>query len=204
MFIAIAAALVTAMLAIRAAAKTDRFRVRRSTSIDAPPEKIREIIDDFTRWMSWSPYEDLDPVMQRAYSEPAAGTGAVYAWKSSGRAGTGRMVITESSPSRVVVQVDRAKSHAVAEFALRRVSGATEVTWTMDGVGSLLEKLMLGRDFETGLANLKGLVERNWYGPRKPARRAPRRCDRVYSRASRVPTLQPCTTIQTIGGSSAA
>ena len=95
MFTGIAAALVL-IVVLRAVAKTDPFRVRRSTSIDAPPEKIRELIDDFTQWMSWSPYEDLDPVMRRAYSEPAAGAGAVYAWKSSGRAGTGRMVITES------------------------------------------------------------------------------------------------------------
>jgi hypothetical protein len=161
MFIAIAAAVLTAIFVIRAAAKADPFRVRRSTCIDAPPEKIRELIDDFTRWASWSPYEDLDPVMRRAYSEPAAGAGAVYAWKSSGRAGTGKMVITESSPSRVVVQLERAKTHAVAEFRLRAVSGATEVTWSIDGMGSIVEKLMLGRDFETGLANLKALVERN-------------------------------------------
>jgi hypothetical protein len=174
MLTAIAAAL-AAVLIIRAAAKPGAFRIRRSTRIDAPPEKIRELVDDFHRWASWSPYEDLDPVMRRAYSEPAAGEGAVYAWKSSGRAGTGRMVITESSPSRVVVQLDRANAHSVAEFTFCRADGATEVTWTLEGVGSLLAKLTIGREFEAGLANLKATVERNWYGPRKPARRAPRR-----------------------------
>jgi hypothetical protein len=174
MITAIAVAL-AAVLVIRAAAKPDPFRVRRSTCIEAPPERIRELIDDFHRWASWSPYEDLDPVMKRAYSEPAAGEGAVYAWKSSGRAGTGRMVITESSPSRVVVHLDRSKTHSVAEFTLRPAYGATEVTWSMEGVGSFLAKRTIGRDFETGLANLKATVERSWYGPRKPARRAPRR-----------------------------
>ena len=169
-----AAALVTALV-IRAAAKPGTFRIRRSLRIDAPPDKIRELVDDFHRWASWSPYEDLDPVMRRAYSEPAVGEGAVYAWKSTGRAGAGRMVITESSPTRVVVQLDRANAHSVAEFTFRRADGATEVTWTMEGVCSLLTKLTIGREFETGLANLKATVERNWYGPRKPARRAPRR-----------------------------
>lgn len=171
---AIAVAL-AAVLVIRAAAKRDAFRVRRSTRIEAPPEKVRELIEDFHRWASWSPYEDLDPVMRRAYSEPAAGTGAVYAWKSSGRAGTGRMVITESSPSRVVVHLDRAKTHSVAELTLCASNGSTEVTWSLEGVGSLLTKHATGRTFETGLANLKATVERSWYGPRKPARRAPRR-----------------------------
>ena len=174
MIAALAAVTITAALVIRAAAKADSFRVRRSTRIDAPPEKIRELVEDFHRWASWSPYEDLDPVMRRAYSEPAFGTGAVYAWKSTGRAGTGRMVITESSPSRVVVQLDRAKAHSVAEFTFCLANGATEVTWSMEGVGSLLTRYALGREFEKGLANLKSTVERNWYGPRKPARRAPR------------------------------
>jgi hypothetical protein len=171
----IAAASLVTIFIIRAAAKPATFRIRRSTHIDAPPEKIRELVDDFHRWASWSPYEDLDPVMRRAYSEPAVGEGAVYAWKSSGRAGTGRMVITESSPSRVVVQLDRANAHSVAEFTFCRADGATEVTWAMEGVCSLLTKLTIGREFEAGLANLKATVERNWYGPRKPARRAPRR-----------------------------
>lgn len=175
MITAITAAALAAVLVIRAAAKRDSFRVRRSTRIEAPPEKVRELIEDFHRWASWSPYEDLDPVMRRAYSEPAAGAGAVYAWKSSGRAGTGRMVITESSPSRVVVHLDRAKTHSVAEFTLCPSNGATEVTWSLEGVGSLLTKHTTGRTFETGLANLKATVERSWYGPRKPARRAPRR-----------------------------
>jgi uncharacterized protein YndB with AHSA1/START domain len=173
--IAIAAAALAAMLVIHAAAKPGAFRVRRSTRIEAPPEKVRELIDDFHRWASWSPYEDLDPVMRRTYSEPAAGEGAVYTWKSSGRVGAGRMVITESSPSRVVVQWDRAKTHSVARFTLCAANGATEVTWSMEGVGSFLARHTLGREFETGLANLKATVERNWYGPRKPARRAPRR-----------------------------
>ncbi len=173
MTLAIAAA-IAAVLVVRAAAKPGAFEVRRSTRIEAPPEKIRELIDDFHRWASWSPYEDLDPVMRRAYSEPAAGAGAVYAWKSTGRAGTGRMVITESSPSKVTIHRDVRKAHDVVEFTLHRVNGATEVTWSIAGVGSFLTKLTTGRTFETGLANLKANVERNWFGPRKPPRRAPR------------------------------
>ena len=174
MTLAIAAALV-ALVVIRAAAKRETFLIRRSTRIEAPPEKIRELIEDFHRWASWSPYEDLDPVMRRAYSEPAAGAGAVYAWKSSGRAGTGRMVITESSPSRVTIHRDLRNAHDLVEFTLQRVNGATEVTWSMQGAGSLLTKLTTGRTFEAGLANLKAHVEQSWFGPRKPARRAPAR-----------------------------
>ena len=184
MITAIAAVALAAVLALRAT-RPGNFQVRRSMRIEAPPEKIRELIDDFHRWASWSPYEDLDPVMRRAYSEPSAGEGAVYLWTSSGRAGRGRMVITESTPSRVVVHLDRAKTRSVAEFTFLRADGATEVTWSIEGSGSLLAERTLGRDLETGLANLKATVERSWYGPRKPARRAPR------PRPQRGAVLQP-------------
>lgn len=176
MFIGIAAAAViaAAVLAVLGS-KPGSFRVRRTMRIEAPPEKVRELVEDFYGWSSWSPFEDLDPVMRRAYSEPAAGAGAVYAWKSSGRAGTGRMVITESSPSRVVVQLDRANSHSVAEFTFISACGATEVAWSIEGAAPLVATLTLGRELQAGLANLKATVERSWFGPRKPARRAPRR-----------------------------
>lgn len=179
MITTIAVVALAAILVIRAAAKRGTFQVRRSTRIEAPPEKIWALIDDFHRWASWSPLEDLDPVMRRAYSEPAAGAGAVYAWKSSGRAGVGRMEIAESSPAKVVIHVHRSRTDEVAEFTLRPVEGATEVTWSVTGVGSILERLTTGRHFETGLANLKATVERSWFGPRKPPRRAPRRTPRT-------------------------
>ncbi len=175
MLVAIAAAALAAVLVVRAAAKPGTFTVRRSTCIEASPEKVWALVDDFHRWAMWSPYEDLDPVMRRTYSEPAAGEGAVYAWKSSGRAGAGRMEMAESSPSKVVVHVHRAKAHDVAEFTFRSANGATEVTWSLQGTGSFLAKRITAHDFETGLANLKATVERSWFGPRKPARRAPRR-----------------------------
>lgn len=176
----VALAAILVVLAVR----PDAFEVRRSTRIEAPREKIWTLIDDFHRWASWSPLEDLDPVMRRTYSEPAAGAGAVYAWKSHGRAGVGRMEIAESSPERVVVHVHRRRVDEVAEFTLRRVDGATEVTWSVIGVGSLLDRVTTGRYFDTGLANLKATAERNWFGPRKPPRRAPRRTRRLEAGAA--------------------
>src|SRR5689334_14232464 len=55
----------------------DRFRVERSIRIQAPPEDIAALIQDFRAWRSWSPYEQLDPAMNRTYSGEDRGRGAI-------------------------------------------------------------------------------------------------------------------------------
>jgi hypothetical protein len=51
---------------------------------------------------AWSPWEKVDPALQRAYDGPKAGTGAVYAWQGNKDVGEGRMTITESRPGELV------------------------------------------------------------------------------------------------------
>lgn len=158
---------------VAASTKPDDFRIQRSASITAPPEKIFPLINDFRAFGSWSPYEKLDPAMKRSYTGAAAGKGAVYAWEGDGQAGAGRMEITESaSPSRIALNLDFTKpfeAHNIVEFTLEPRGGATIVTWAMHGPTPFLAKVMhvfinfdrmVGADFETGLANLKTLAER--------------------------------------------
>ena len=63
-----------------------------------PAEAIRPHIDDFHKWAAWSPWEKLDPAMQRTFSGVASGKGAIYEWLGNSKAGQGRMEITESQP----------------------------------------------------------------------------------------------------------
>src|SRR5262245_2289796 len=89
---------VLAALLLYVATKPDTFRVERSISIKAPPENIFPLIDDFRRWVAWSPYETKDPAMKRTYSGPASGKTSVYEWDGDRNVGKERMEITESSP----------------------------------------------------------------------------------------------------------
>lgn len=70
--------------------------------------------------------------MQRIYSGPASGTGAVAEWHGSGRAGTAKMMITESVvPSTVAVKVDWLKpleAHNLNEFTIHAQGEEAEVT----------------------------------------------------------------------------
>src|SRR5215204_4460394 len=74
-----------AIILLVAATKPDTFRVERSTSIKAPPEKVFALLDDFHRWSAWSPWEKMDPAMRRSFSGPARGAGAVYEWAGNSK-----------------------------------------------------------------------------------------------------------------------
>ena len=81
-----------------AATMPDVFLVRRSIVINAAPEKIFPLINDFRQWPAWSPYEKKDPAMKRSYGAASAGQGAVYEWDGDGNVGSGRIAITGSTP----------------------------------------------------------------------------------------------------------
>ena len=156
-----------------AATRPDVFQVRRTAVINAPPEKVFPLINDFKSWTSWSPYEKKDPAMKRTRSGPASGKGAVYAWQGNKEVGVGRMEITDSAlPSRVTLNLDFSEpfeAHNVVEFTLDGRGDSTQVTWAMRGPVPYLAKIvhvlfdmdkMVGKDFEAGLANLKAVAER--------------------------------------------
>ena len=46
----------------------DMYTVERSTTIDAPPERIYQQIANLHNWRNWSPWEGLDPDLRRIYS----------------------------------------------------------------------------------------------------------------------------------------
>ena len=158
---------------IYAATLPKAYSVSRSTSIDAPPERIFQLINDFHQWGSWSPYETKDPAMKRTYSGAASGNGAVYAWQGNKNVGSGRMEILDSSvPSKIVIKLDffaPFEGHNTAEFTMLPQGDVTNVTWLMHGPVPFMAKIMhvlmnidrmVGKDFEIGLSNLKKLTER--------------------------------------------
>lgn len=147
------------------------FEVKRSTVINAPAPTIQQLIEDFHEWPKWSPWEDIDPQMNRDYSGAPAGEGAAYAWSGNRKAGSGRMEITGTDPGRVDFDLDFTapmKTQNRLVFDLLPKGAATEVTWTMTGSQTGLWKLigrfypmdkLVGKDFDKGLARLKTAAE---------------------------------------------
>ena len=143
------------------------FEVKREATIAASRAAVYALLVDFHRWREWSPWEDVDPDLQRTYSGPDAGTGAVYEWAGNRKAGSGRMEITDAvEPSTVQIALQFLKpfkSSSTTTFVLVERNGDTQVTWRMVGPKTFMTRVMgiftsmdklVGKDFEQGLARL--------------------------------------------------
>lgn len=82
------------------------------------------------------------------------------------------MTITESQPdSRVIIKLEFIKPFAstnTTTFAFMPSGSGTKVTWVMEGRNDFIGKAfslfmdmdkMIGKDFEKGLASMKGIAE---------------------------------------------
>ncbi len=149
----------------------DRAHVERSLVIDAPPEKIFPLLNEFRQFNRWSPWFSRDPKMEIAYEGPERGAGAKMHWRSEHpEVGAGSQEIIASEPhTRVATQLDfGTQGTASAEFRLIPQGDATRVTWGFDSEfgGNLVARYfgllfdrMIGPDYEAGLARLKTLAE---------------------------------------------
>ncbi len=150
----------------------DEFRVTRSTMIAAPMPLVFEKINNLHNWETWSPWAKLDPKAKTGYNGPAAGLGASFQWAGNSKVGVGRMTITESIPSSLILfRLDFQEpfaSTSSAEFNLVEIEGKTKVRWSMFGKNNLIGKAislfmdcdkMVGDQFEKGLGDLKSQAE---------------------------------------------
>ncbi|MGI8645900.1 MAG: SRPBCC family protein [Nocardioides sp.] len=147
------------------------FTVVRETHIDADPARVHALINDFHRWTEWSPWEGIDPELNREYSGADHGVGAHYAWRGNRKAGQGSMQIVGSNPQQIDVKLDFLKPWKAQNdivFALTPSNAGTDVSWAMSGentgmagVVTRLFKMerLVGKDFERGLAQLKSAAE---------------------------------------------
>ncbi|MGQ4617757.1 SRPBCC family protein [Nocardia sp. R7R-8] len=146
------------------------FEVVRSAVITAAPARVHGLINDFHKWVEWSPWEDLDPKLQRSYSGAESGVGARYAWSGNRKAGAGSMEIIRSAEQEIAVRLEflkPMKATNMVTFILDPVETGTEVTWRMTGrqtglmavIGKIIPMdKFVGRDFEKGLARMQEAV----------------------------------------------
>jgi len=152
-------------------ATKDQFEVVRTGQVGAPPSEVFDRIARFRNWPSWSPWEDIDPDMERTYGGTDGEVGASHAWRGNRKAGEGRMEITALEPgARIEIALSFLKpfkSENTLTFTLAGAGDGTEVTWHMVGPKTLATKIMgifksmdkmVGPDFEKGLTRLDAAV----------------------------------------------
>ena len=150
------------------------YTVERTRTIRATPDQIRPLVSNFRNWRLWSPWEEVDKDLHRAYSGAHAGIGAHYAWSGNRKAGAGSMEITAMDEERVVIDLEFLKPFKASNVTTFRLEPAdddrTRVTWQMQGARPLLVRLLgplmnmdklVGGDFEKGLDRLDEAARRS-------------------------------------------
>ncbi|NTX54340.1 SRPBCC family protein [Myxococcus sp. CA039A] len=150
------------------ATRPDSFHISRTRQLDASPDAVYALINNFSLWRQWSPYENVDPNMERTYEGPVEGVGASYLYKGNRNIGVGRMEILESKlGERIDIRLEFIEPFAAvnqASFVLEAVEKGTRVTWSMSGPNTFMGKAMMafglmesfiGKQLEKGLVDLE-------------------------------------------------
>jgi hypothetical protein len=170
LFLVITLAIV-AVLSI-AATRPATYHVERSLSMAAPPEAVFAVLEDMHRFHEWSPWQKLDPAMKITYDGPQTGEGASYSWAGNKDVGEGRMTILTATPSSSITQklefVKPFESTCAVRFTIAPENEGSRVTWAIEGNNNYVSKVMclfvsmdamMGKDFASGLANLRQVAE---------------------------------------------
>jgi len=142
-----------------------KLNVTRSIEINASPEKIFNILSDFSHWTAWSPWLIMEPEAKVTVSEDKK----YYHWEGV-RTGSGEMKLVSEKPNQSI-DIDLTflkpwKSKSKIRFEINPKADQSTVTWIMDGglpfFFFFMKKMMeafVGMDFQRGLFLLKDYVE---------------------------------------------
>ena len=161
-------AVVLVLFAGFVATRPSAYRIERSTVIPGPPEGPFMKVVIFRKWVTWSPWANLDPNMKVDYGGPKGGAGSTYHWVGNDKVGEGKMTMTGALKDQLVqIKLEFIKpwaSTSLTEFRFAPEGTGTKVTWTMSGEHDWVGKFFalfwnmdkaIGTDLEKGLENLK-------------------------------------------------
>ena len=142
------------------------MEVERSRVMEVPADKIFSQINELKNWGNWSPWHKMDPDMVINYSNPSAGLGASYSWKSTNKnVGNGSLKIVESIENELQVNEMQfeGRGGGTGTWKLEGTTEGIKVSWGMSSPSDgMMEKLMslvmvpmLEQTFDQGLVDLE-------------------------------------------------
>lgn len=166
-------AVVVAAGAMAVAMRDENYRIERSVQVNASPAKIFAVLQDFRLFEHWSPWEKLDPKMQKTFEGETGAPGSYYHWAGNKEVGEGTMTILDAQKDEGVdLRLEFFRpfaSQATVRWSIAPTGdGSQIVTWTMKGkhasfmakAFSTMMSSMLTKNFDEGLARLKEYCEK--------------------------------------------
>ena len=146
------------------------YSVTRAITINAPDSVIFKNVSDFNNFLKWNPWSKMEPEAVEKISGPVSQPGHLYTWNGE-KTGQGQMSI-ETVELYTLIDFELKfikpfESVADTKFSFEPEANGTKVTWFMQGNNnstmekwmSLMMDGMLGKDFESGLQDLKKVSE---------------------------------------------
>ena len=151
---------------------SDTYRCERSVTIAAPASAVYAHVSSLEAMDKWSPWNDYDPNMKKSMEGTDGTVGAVAKWEGNEDVGKGEQRIDSLMPDKGIRLslkfLEPWQSESSVGVDLEPRNDSTRVTWRMSGTNDFMGKVMgvfmnmdemIGKDFDKGLASLKGLVE---------------------------------------------
>lgn len=149
-----------------------KVHMERSIFIAAPRDLVFNEINTIRNWEKWSPWKRNGSILQIKYAGPESGTGATQSWMSANsEMGNGSIRIEKSNPFDSIQVIMDFSQHgkSLGNFIFLKKNGGTLTKWVLESelgnnpvtrwFGLFIDKLV-GPDFESGLSNLKQLIEK--------------------------------------------
>jgi effector-binding domain-containing protein len=141
-----------------------KMNISRKININAPVDKVYNVVSNFHEWQPWSPWLMAEPEAKVTINE----NGKSYSWNGS-RVGSGEMEVTNETDTHVdynLIFLKPWKGKAKVTFDLKPKADTTEVKWTMDSNLPFFlffikkqTEAFIGMDYDRGLGMLKEYVE---------------------------------------------
>ena len=146
-----------------------KYNVEKSTTIEAPTNQVRSLIEDFKHWNSWSPWTIVEPDCPITINGQPNKQGHSMFWDGE-IIGSGQNTLRSSDNRGIYYDLEFFKpwkSQAKTSFLFEDMGKQTKVTWTMDSTMPFFLFFMvktmknwIGMDYERGLRMLKEMAEK--------------------------------------------
>jgi hypothetical protein len=148
------------------------YCVKRSVSINAPSDIVKDQVIKFENFKEWEPWGDADPNMKVSIDGEDGTVGAIYSWEGNNDVGSGRQEIIKMTDSRVDVKLNFTapwESEDFTYYEFNTTGDNTEVTWGMNGTNPFPMNVMMmfmdlegmiGSQYEVGLERVKTRCEK--------------------------------------------
>ncbi len=149
------------------------YQVSRTTVINAPRENIYRFVRQLRNQPQWVPWFKRDPDAVLKYKGDDGKEGAGFYWKGNEKVGEGTQKLVKAKPPAIIetriLFVKPIKVSALTYIAIKDLEvNKSKIVWGVQGylpfplsIISLIysPERLLGKDFETGLSNLKIILE---------------------------------------------